>query len=65
MCSSLPDAFRRKLVRGDKKFWIDDLEDHTANTDFPLSPRQSAGIDHQSEGGKQLSNSADDTHEKD
>jgi len=55
----------RKLAHGDKKFWTNDLEDHTANTDFPVSPRQSAAIDHHSEGGKQFSNSADDTHEKD
>jgi hypothetical protein len=56
---------RRKIARGDRKFWIDDLEDRTANPESHLAQRQSTSIEPQPVMEKRDSDSADETHEKD
>ena len=52
------------MARGDKKFWMGDVEDSTPNPDFALTPRQSAAIQRPAV-EKRFSESADGTHEKD
>jgi len=61
----LVPVWLRKISRGDRKFWIDDLEDRTANPEFPLTPRQAAAVEPQPVREKPLRDSADETHEKD
>jgi len=52
-------AWLRRLGRGDKKFWMGDVEDSAPNANFTLTPRQSAAIE-RPDAVKRFTDSADE-----